>query len=232
MKNKEMKQIIFISLIILSVIFVILVIFQIIWIRSKLKNFDQTNLASKMTKEVQLLSKNKNSNVNIYSLILKCDVIAQINSIHTKEYDFLIDFAKPKKFNIPHVCGNKLISGSLSCMDVCFLCVDPSESASYLLEDIKKGAIMYIFILGKYYLIAYDEPLIRQFHEEFINYNNEYIFFIYPIKSTKNYLTNVSEDCSLEISPFMGELSEKNLFKELNLNKKTMQMHILGYVKI
>lgn len=227
-----MKQIVIISLIILSIIFVILVIFQILWIRTKLKNFEQTNLASKMTKEVQLMSKRKTSNINVYSLMLKCNDILYINDFTTKEYEFLIDFAKPKQFHVPHMCGNKIISGNLSCVDVCFLCVDPLESASYLLEDIKKGTIMYVFILGKYYLIAYDEQLIKRFHEEFKTYNNDYIFFVYPINSPKNYLINVAQNCSLELTPFFGQLSEKNLFKELNLNNEVKQMHILAYLKV
>lgn len=227
-------DIIFISLVIISIIFVILVIFQIFWIRTKLKNYEQTNLAAKMTKEVQLFSAHKTSNLNVYSLVLKCQETMKLNNRGTSEYDLLVRYAKPKKFNVPHVCGNHITSAHLSCVDVCFLCTETLESASYLLQDIRKGSLMYVMILGKYYLIAYDEALIKELQYDHKLYENTYVFFLYAIKSEKNYLLDVMEDCSLELTPFFGELSIQNLYSELKLNNSdtTKQMHVMGYLKI
>lgn len=227
-----MKQWVVIVCIIASVLFVLGVIIQIIWIRNKMYNFEESKLASEMTQQAKITSatSSSRSNLAVYSVMINLDLTSSLNTEFNAEYNDLLASTAPKSFSVPHICNNVVKSAKLSCNDIQFLVLQSTTGSANLLKDIASQAIMYVMISGKLYLIDSNPIYNKGIQDTYPDYVGYEIIYLYAIASPKNIVLDTSDTCLLDLVPFYGTLSTTNTV-DFPTSTGNMQLHILGYYK-
>lgn len=227
-----MKQWVVIVCIIASVLFVLGVIIQIVWIRNKMSDFEETKLASEMTQQARITSSSASarSNLAVYSVMLNLDLTNALNTPFNAEYNDLLSVTSPKAFSIPHICNNVVKSAKLSCNDIQYMVLQNTNGSVNLIKDITSQALMYVMISGKLYLIDSNPVYNKGIQDTYPDYVGYQIIYLYAIASPKNIVLDTSDTCLLDLVPFYGSLSTTNTI-DLPTTKGTMQLHILGYYK-
>ena len=224
-----MEQWVVVICIILSVLFILGVIVQIVWIRNKMSNFEESKLASELTQHAKITSRTSSarSNLIVYSVIINLDLTTSLNTEFNGEFNDLISLAAPKSFIIPHICNNAIKSANLSCNDVQFIVLQSTNGSINLLKDITDQKLMYVMISGKMYLIDSNPIYNKGIEETYSDYKGYHIIYLYAIASPKNIVLDTADTCIIDLVPFYGSLSSTSTI-DFQITG-TMQMHILGY---
>jgi len=227
-----MKPWVWITLICAAIVFILFIIGQVLWLRAKVKDFDRTKLTSQMTQQALIASSNKQSNLNLYSVVLDIPHTLQLNNKSTLEYGDMIPIVAPQTFNVPHVCGGVITSAHLSCNDPAFICMKNTYGAEQLLLDVKNGSIMYVMINGLYYLVTFDERAVVMLIANYPMYANNMILTLFTVNSASNIVLDATTSCTIELVPFFGALSTVNALQSINIDskKQEQQFHVLGYL--
>lgn len=196
-------------LIIIAVVALVGCVLQIIWIRNKLNNYSQTQMAAALNAQNATLSQLAipQPTAQVYSLLVDSVLTNKINQMSAPEHSALATLAVPQTFNVPQICNNQYYtSGSISCNKVAYLVVNINDSVSQLVITMQHGKIMYVMIKSVLYLAKYDPLFMSAAQSTNMAYNSKYIIALYTILSLDN-ISNNGTNCSTSIVPFFGSLS-------------------------
>ena len=197
-------------LIVMAVLALVGCILQIVWIRAKLGNYSQTQMATSLATQSAMMKELavQQPTAQVYSLLVNAPLTVKINKATSPENIALSPLAAPQEFNVPQICNNTYFaSGTVSCNSVSFLVVNINDSVSQFILDIQNGTIMYVMINSLLYRAKYDVA----FQNVAINadsaYSATYILALYTMDTEKNVSKN-GASCTMSIVPFFGTLSK------------------------
>lgn len=193
-----------VALIIVAVVALLGCILQIVWIRNKLGNYSQTQMAAALTQQSTMMMQLAipQPTARVFSLLVHAPLTIKFNMISAPENSTLATMSIPQVFSVPQICENKYTSGSISCNAPSYLVFHMNESAADMIGNVQKGAVMYIMIKSILYLARYDHA----FQSVLDNAGAYYVLALYTIQSAQNVSTE-GDGCAVSIVPFFGTLS-------------------------
>ena len=225
-----------IALVAVTTLLIIWCILQVLWIRSKLSAYTDTNLSSQLdTQSKMLMALNAPKNtVKVCSLKLDVRLTYKINQSSALEAVFLAELTTPNIFNIPHVCGNVTTSLNLSCTSVSFLVITNDAGASDFVIDLQNGAIVYIMINKVLYFADFNMLTQTELKNSYPDYTNSYVIYLYTIISAGNTPYTADNTCTIDITPFFGTIStdaSQNVSTLLSTSniQSYKAMHVLAF---
>lgn len=223
---------------VLSALLLFGIILQIIYIRIKLVHFEK-DMAKTPTAEKQDMNY-----INIYAIKINKELSNTMNNPGSKYFnDFgsLINTAYNDML-LPYVCNTGIKNVSATLKRSGLLCLNDNESAARMADDCINSNLTYIVLNNIVFRIMYD-PMMNEKIKDFCRENyiaddglqTSYTFTLYSIND--HYVNNdneiTTEECSFNISSFIGIFQTNGFNNTIDLNNIINQMstisHVIGY---
>lgn len=204
-------------------------VLQILWIRKKLADYSQSQMAANLAKQAVELSVHS-SNAQVYSLVVNAQLTRQLNNASNPDFINLQSIYAPMSFSLPQTCNGDFSTALISCNKIAFLVIEKNQSAANLTTDLMEGNIFYLMIKEVLYLAAYT-PAAAAAAAATPAFQNNTIICLYTIKSAKNIPTVTG--CNVGLIPFFGQTSTDstpNIVSLLDIDSGTITfpLHALG----
>lgn len=203
-------------------------VLQILWLRKKLADYSDTQMAANLAKQAVQLSA-PTSNVQVYSLVVNVQLTRGLNHASNPDFIAMQNVYAPMTFSLPQTCGGVFSTASISCNKIAFLVLEPNQGAASLTIDLLQGGIFYLMIKQVLYVASY----IPDFSLE--AFRSSKVVCLYTIQSAKN-IPSVT-GCNVGLVPFFGTVSDdattdiKTLLA-LDSGSVSLPLHALGVMAV
>jgi hypothetical protein len=212
------------------------IILQIIYIRIKLVHFEK-DMGKKVVIEKQDLNY-----INIYAIKINKQMCNTMNNPGSRYFDNFTSLINTGYNDtiLPYVCTTGIQNINVTLKRSGLLCLNDNESAARMADDCINHQLSYIVLNNIVFRIFYD-PIMNEKIKDFCRENyiiddgltTSYTFTLYSINDHYANGDITKEECSFNISSFIGKFQSNGFNNTIDLNNIIRDIsevsHLIGY---